>query len=281
MVEGWRLDEVMPRLTRKAIEWIGQQSMDQPFFLYWAWTAPHTPVVPIEEYQGSTGAGAYGDFMHQIDAHLGQVLQALTDNGFAGNTLVIFTSDNGPESIAYPRIKNHNHYSMGMLRGVKQDVWEGGHRVPFIIRWPGVVEANTVSHELISQIDIMGTIASLVEYALPDSAAEDSHNLLPLFRGESDRSGRETLVHRTRREPWGIRHGDWVYINTRTGSLQKEPEWRGYPPNPHEEWLNNIREDPGQKKNLVSEYPERTEQLRTKLKAIRESSSTAPRIPDD
>jgi arylsulfatase A len=270
MVEGWRLDEVMPRLTAKTVEWIGQQSADQPFFLYWSWTAPHTPVVPIEEYQGSTGAGAYGD--------LGEVLQALTDNGFADNTLVIFTSDNGPESIAYPRILNHDHYSMGSLRGLKRDVWEGGHRVPFIVRWPGVVEANTVSHELISQIDIMGTIASLVGYELPDNAAEDSYDLLPLLRGESEQSGRETLVHRTGGMPWGIRHGEWVYINAPTGALQNEPEWRGYPPNPLEDWLNNMLEDPGQQENLVNEYPERAESLRTQLEAIRESSSTAPRI---
>lgn len=278
MVEGWRLDEVMPRLTEKAIEWIGQQSASQPFFLYWSWTAPHTPVVPKKEYKGSTGAGAYGDYMHQIDAHLGEVLQALKDNGFADNTLVIFTSDNGPESIAYPRITNYDHYSMGSLRGVKQDVWEGGHRVPFILRWPGIVEANTVSHELVSQIDVMATIASIIGYELPDNTAEDSHDLLPLLRGKSDHSGRETLVYRTWKEPWGIRHGDWVYINKPTGSVQKEPEWRGYPPNPYEEWLNNIREDLEQQDNLVGEYPERAESLSSELKTIRESSATAPRL---
>jgi arylsulfatase A len=278
MVEGWRLDAVMPRLTEKTVEWIGQQSADQPFFLYWSWTAPHTPVVPIEEYQGSTVAGAYGDFMHQIDANLGQVLQALADNGFADNTLVIFTSDNGPESFAYNRIQDHDHYSMGSLRGLKRDVWEGGHRVPFVVRWPGVVEANTVNHELVSQIDIMATIASLVGYELPDNAAEDSHDLLPLLRGESDQSGRETLVHRTGGRPWGIRHGDWIYIDAPSGSLQREPEWRGYPTNSHEDWLNNIREDLGQQENLVSEYPDRAKSLRTKLKAIRTNSSTAPRL---
>ena len=281
MVEGWRLDEVMPRLTRKTVEWIGQQDENQPFFLFWSWTAPHTPVVPTAEFQGSTKAGPYGDFMHQIDDHLGDVLQALKDNGFADNTLIIFTSDNGPESIAYPRIQNYGHYSMGSLRGVKQDVWEGGHRVPFIVRWPGVVEANTVRRDLVSQIDVMNTIASLVDYKLPENAAEDSHNLLPLLRGNSGQSGRETLVHRTWKKPWGLRQGDWVYINAPTGSVQKEPEWRGYPPNPHEEWLNNIREDLGQENNLVGDYPERAESMHKKLNAIRESSSTTPRLSND
>jgi len=281
MVDGWRLDAVMPKLTEKTVEWIGEQSEDQPFFLYWSWTSPHTPVVPIEEFQGSTEAGPYGDFMHQSDAHLGEVLKALEDNGFADNTLVIFSSDNGPESIAYARIQNHEHYSMGPLRGLKQDVWEGGHRVPFVVRWPGVVEAGTVSHELVSQIDIMGTIASIVGYELPDNAAEDSYDLLPLLRGESAASGRETLVHRTWRRPWGIRHGDWIYINHPTGALQREPDWRGYEENPHDDWLGNIREDLGQKKNLVSEHPEKAEMLRAKLQEIRDSSHTAPRFLED
>ncbi len=278
MVEGWRLDAVMPRLTEKAVEWIGQQSADRPFFLYWSWTGPHTPVVPIEAFQGSTEAGPYGDFMNQLDAHLGQMLQALADNGFADNTLVIFSSDNGPERIAYPRIQDHGHYSMGPLRGIKQDVWEGGHRVPFVVRWPGVVEADTVSRELVSQIDIMGTIASIVGYPLPDNAAEDSHDLLPLLRGESDASGRDTLVHRTWKRPWGIRHGDWVYINQPSGSLQREPDWRGYAPNPHPDWLGNIRDDLAQQKNLVDEYPDKAEMLRTKLQDIRQSRFTAPRL---
>ena len=278
MVDGWRLDAVMPKLTEKTIEWIGQQSEDQPFFLYWSWTSPHTPVVPIEEFQGSTEAGPYGDFMHQSDAHLGEVLQALADNGFADDTLVIFSSDNGPESIAYPRIQNHGHYSMGPLRGLKRDVWEGGHRVPFVVRWPGVVEANTVSDELVSQIDIMATLASVVNYELPDNAAEDSHDILPLLRGESDQSGRETLVHRTWQTPWGIRHGDWIYINAPTGAVQNEPDWRGYAPNPHDDWLNNIGDDLGQRENLVSEEPKKAAELRTLLRDIRESKHTAPRL---
>ena len=281
MIEGWRLDAVMPKVTEKTVDWIGQQSPDRPFFLYWAWTAPHTPVVPIEAFQGSTEAGPYGDYMHQLDAHLGQVLQALDDNGLADNTLVIFTSDNGPEIIAYPRIQNYDHYSMGPLRGLKQDVWEGGHRVPFVIRWPGVVEANTISHELVSQIDIMATIASLVGYELPDNAAEDSHNLLPLLRGESHTSPRETLVHRTWGKPWGLRHGDWVYINAPSGAVHHRGEkWR-ISPNSHDEWLNNIHDDLGQQKNQVSEYPERAKLLRTKLEAIRKSSATAPRLLND
>ena len=280
MVAGWRLDAVMPRLTEKAVDWIGQQRQDQPFFLYWSWTSPHTPVVPIEAFQGSTEAGPYGDFMHQSDAHLGEVLQALEDNGFAENTLVIFSSDNGPESIAYPRIQNHGHSSMGPLRGLKQDVWEGGHRVPFVVRWPGVVPAGCVSDQLISQVDVMATVASVVGYSLPDNAAEDSYDLLPLLRGEAETSGRQTIVHRTWGRPWGLRHGDWVYIDASTGALQNEPNWRGYPPNPHGEWLNNLREDLGQERNLIAEHPEKAAALRAKMEDIRKRGYSSPRLMD-
>ena len=127
----------------------------------------------------------------------------------------------------------------------------------------------------------MATIASLVGYELPDNAAEDSLNLLPMLRGESAKSPRETLVHRTWRKPWGIRHGEWVYINHSTGALQREPKWRGFPSNPHGAWLNNIHDDLGQQENLVNAYPERAEALRTKLQAIRKSSATAPRLLND
>ncbi|TVS14235.1 MAG: arylsulfatase [Planctomycetaceae bacterium] len=154
MVEGWRLDAVPPRIAERAADWIAEQKdSDRPFFLYWAWTGPHTPVVPLPEFQGKTNAGPYGDFMHQLDFHLGQVLDTLEEHGFKDNTLVIFTSDNGPEDIAYARLQNHGHFSSGPLRGVKRDIWEGGHRVPFVVRWPRAIKGGQVNDRLISQID--------------------------------------------------------------------------------------------------------------------------------
>jgi arylsulfatase A len=150
MVAGWRQDQVMPRLTEKAVEWIGRQKgRNRPFFLYFPWTSPHAPIVPAREFQGKTKAGAYGDFVFQSDWSAGQVLEALDSNGFRDNTLVIFTSDNGPEKYAYDRIRNSRHRSMGPLRGVKRDIWEGGHRIPFVVRWPGVIEPGRVSGALV------------------------------------------------------------------------------------------------------------------------------------
>ncbi len=278
MAAGWRLDAVMPRLTEKAVAWIGRQRPDRPFFLYWPWTSPHTPIVPIEEFRGTTEAGPYGDFMHQSDAHLGEVLAALETHGFAENTLVIFSSDNGPEHYAYARIRNHGHDSRGPLRGLKRDVWEGGHRVPFVVRWPGVVDPGRVSDALVSQVDLMATLAALVGYDLPDTAAEDSHDLLPLLRGETDDPGREAIVHRTWGRPWGVRRGHWVYIDAPTGAVSKEPEWLGYQPNPHETCLFNLHDDLGQHDNLIAAHPEKAAELAALLEEIRQRGYSAPRL---
>lgn len=290
MAENWRLDRLMPRITKEAVEWIGKQSDDQPFFLHWSWASPHTPVVPIEEYKHSTAAGAFGDYMHQSDMHLGKVLHALEQNGFADHTIVIYTSDNGPESytyddgremLAHGRIRKYNHDSRRPLRGVKRDVWEGGHRVPFVIRWPGVVEPGTVNHELVSQIDIMATLASVVNYDLPDDAAEDSYNLLPMIRGKTDKSPRNSLVYHTGFSVglWGIRHGDWVWINQPDGSKRNNtPDWLNYPSNPHDTVLNNLAKDLEQTRNLVDQHPEKAKKMKHRLQNIRQRGYSAPRL---
>ena len=275
MVEGWRLDAVPPRIAERAVEWISEQKdSEKPFFLYWSWTGPHTPIVPLPEFQGKTEAGPYGDFMFQLDFHLGQVLDALEENGFADNTLVIFTSDNGPEDIAYERIRNHGHYSSGPLRGVKRDIWEGGHRVPFVVRWPGVIEAGTDNDQLVSQIDIMATLAAATGSELPEGAAEDSYNLLPAWT-KGGPSPRTTLIHNTHARSYAIRHGDWLMIDAPSGGVSRVPDWINekldYPENPHPGELYNLAEDLGQRNNLWAEHPERVAELKKKMKEIRRS----------
>ena len=138
-------------------------------------TAPHYPIVPTAEFKGRSQAGDYGDFVAQVDATVGAVLDALTRAGLAGNTLVIFTSDNGPECVeidpgAYQRIRDFGHWSMDGLRGVKRDTWEGGHRVPFLARWPGRIPAGAVSGETICHVDLMATCAALLGARLPPDA---------------------------------------------------------------------------------------------------------------
>lgn len=284
MVSGWKQDQVMPRLTDKAVEWINaRKGEEKPFFLYFPWTSPHAPIVPTREFQGKTEAGGYGDFMLQSDSTAGRVLQALDDCGFRDNTIVIFTSDNGPERYAYNRIRNHRHSSMGPLRGLKRDIWEGGHRVPFVVRWPGVIEPGRVSDALVSQVDVMATIAAVVGFDLPDTAAEDSHDLLPLLRNRKGAGNiRKFHVHNTKANHYAVRQGDWVLINAKSGRVSKVPEWfdeeNGYKKNQIDVALYNLREDIGERNNLAAKNPEKVAELKALLESIRRRGCSAPRL---
>ncbi len=272
MTKDWRLDAVMPRLTERTVAWLAEQKdAQQPFFLYFSWTSPHTPIVPAPEFQGKTEAGPYGDFVYQSDASAGEILRALDENGLRDNTLVIFTSDNGPEHYAYDRARNTGHRSMGPLRGLKRDIYEGGHRVPTIMRWPGVIEPGSVCDALVGQVDILATVAAIVGIEPPDGTAEDSCNLLPLLQGQIPQSPiRDIHIHNTFSNRYAIRQGDWVFINARSGAHSKVPDWfneeNGYEPNPHEKALYCLREDMSQRKNLITEYPDKATALETLLK---------------
>ena len=271
-VEDWDFWAVMPRLTEKAVDWIGQQKADEPFFLYFPFTSPHAPIVPTNNFLGISKAGGFGDFVTQTDDTVGRVLKALEDGGFESNTIVIFTADNGPEHYAYERIRNFQHRSMGPLRGLKRDIWEGGHRVPFIVRWPGVVPAGAVNNGLLSQIDVFATIASIVKADIPAGSAEDSYSQLALFRDEGV-GLRETLVHNTNPNGYALRHGDWVLISAKTGGISKVPAWfdqdNGYASNPHPGELYNLRTDLAQKNNLYAEHPEKVAELSALLEQVR------------
>ncbi len=269
-VEGWKFEAVMPRLTEKAVEWIGQQSTDQPFFLYFPFTSPHAPIVPTEEFVGSSQAGSYGDYMTQTDWTVGQFLQALEEGELADNTLVIFSSDNGPEHYAYARVRATGHRSMGPLRGLKRDLWEGGHRVPLLVRWPGVVAAGQVSDGLLSQVDLLATLAAVVGYQIPSGSAEDSQNQLPLWTGQGA-SARDTVIHNTTSDGYAIRHGDWLLIRAKSGGVSKVPGWynqaQGYRRHDTPGELYNLRDDLGQKVNLYREQPEKVAELTARLEA--------------
>jgi arylsulfatase A len=274
MAADWRLDAVMPKLTEKAVAWIDEQKgRDGPFFLYFPFTSPHAPIVPADGFRGKSSAGGYGDFVAQTDDTVGQVLRALDENGFRDNTIVIFTSDNGPEHYAYARVKNFAHRSMGTLRGLKRDIWEGGHRVPFLVRWPGVVKPGRVSGELLGQIDLLATLAEAVGVKLPDGEAIDGRSQLPLLKDERAKSARTELVHNTYNDHYAIRQGCWLYIDAPTGEVTKSPAWfneaSGYAPNEHRTALFDLDGDLGQKKNVVAAHADVAERLKTRLAEIR------------
>jgi arylsulfatase A len=272
-VKDWDFTAVMPKLTERAVEWIGKQKADEPFFLYFPFTSPHAPMVPTKEFAGTTKAGGYGDYMAQTDATVGAVIAALEKHGFAKNTLVVFTSDNGPERYAYDRVKNHQHRSMGPLRGLKRDLWEGGHRVPFVASWPGKVPTEAVSGELLSHIDLYATIATVIGADLPAKSGEDSVNQLDLFLGKG-KGKRDTLVHNTNANGYAVRHGDWVLIDAKTGGVSAVPPWydkqEGYTPHTLAGELYNLKDDLAQKTNRYAEKPDTVAELKKKLAEVRE-----------
>jgi len=291
MLPGWELVNILPELTRHAVSWVTNAAKSgKPFFLYLPLTSPHFPVVPAPEFKGKSGAGEFGDFVVQTDWTVGQVLDALKQTGVADNTLVIFTSDNGPEISgevnpgAYDRVPQYHHYSMGELRGAKRDSWEGGHRVPFIACWPGTIKAGAVSEETICHVDFMATVAAILDVKLPANAAEDSVSLLPLLRGEKlDHPVREATVHHSAQGRFAIRKGDWVLIDAPTGDdngRHGEPEWlakeRGYVRDELPGQLFDLRQDLSQRRNRFAEKPEIVTELKALLKKYKRDGRSTP-----
>lgn len=290
MVPDWKLVEVLPGLEKRAVAHIEKAARGgKPFFLYLPLTSPHYPVVPGAAFKGKSKAGAYGDFVVQTDRVVGEVLDALKRSGVAEKTLVILTSDNGPEVAgevnpgAYDRLKKFGHASMGTLRGVKRDAWEGGHRVPFIARWPGKVEAGTTCDETICHVDLMATLAALLDVKLPADAGVDSVNILPALLGEKRKAPlREATVHHSGQGKFAIRRGDWVLIFAPTGDdnrKQGEPAWlqkdRGYEPHTEAGELFNLATDPTQKHNRYATETAKVKELATLMERyVTEGRST-------
>ena len=281
MAPGWSLEAVMPALTQRAVQYI-EAADDQPFFLYFPLTAPHTPIVPIDEFKGMSKAGDYGDFVCEVDWTVGEVMAALDRKGIAENTLIIFTSDNGPESFAYRRVQEYDHYSMDGLRGLKRDVWEGGHRVPFIASWPGQIEAGRVCDEVICLSDFMATAAAISGASLSEDMGEDSYNILPALLDETfDTPIREATVHHSIRGKFAIRKSRWVLIDAPSGDDNAEPDWfveeRGYVPHDHPGELFDLERDRIERFNCYADYPEIVEELETLLERYKREGRSVSR----
>ncbi len=296
MLPGWNLTNILPELTRRAVRYLEDAAQaSKPFFLYFPLTAPHYPIVPTEEFKGRSQAGDYGDFVAQVDGTVGEVLAALARVGLATNTLVIFTSDNGPECVevepgAYARIRRYGHRSMDGLRGVKRDTWEGGHRVPFLARWPGRIPAGAKSAEIICHVDLLATCAVLLGAKLPPAAGEDSYNILPGLVGKRPRRPiREATVLHGCNGSFAIRQGDWVLIDAPSGDANGgrnrpgEPDWfkqqRGYTKNDFPGELYNLREDLAQCRNLYGDNPKLVHRLKALLETYKAQGRSTPGPP--
>ncbi|MGJ8672705.1 sulfatase family protein [Rubritalea sp.] len=283
MAEGWNPYEILPTVTDKTVKWIGEQSAEKPFFAYLAFNSPHYPIVPNKEFHGKSKAGYYGDFVVETDAMVGKVLDALEKKGLAENTIVIFTADNGTENHAFERLEKFDQWSSGDFRGLKHDLYEGGHRVPFIVSWPSQIKAGSRSDEVVSQVDFAATFAEITGYDLSNENAIDSYNILPVLKGEGYSSPlRAATVQNTNKGKYALRQGDWVFINTQTGAMRPEPkaylEHFGLQTFAKDSpgLLFNLKDDPRQTKNLYNEQPERVSAMNALLQSYTDGERCAP-----
>lgn len=274
-------EQVLPTLTRKAVEHLGQRAAaakaGQPFFLYLPLNSPHTPIAPTAEWRGKSGINAYADFVMQTDWAVGQVLDALDRHGLADNTLVIFTSDNGcSPSANFKELNEAGHQPSGPLRGAKADIWDGGHRVPFIARWPGKVKAGATSDQLISLVDFMATCADLVGAKLPPNAGEDSISFLPALLGTASRPLREALVHHSIEGKFAIRQGQWkLCLAPGSGGWSAPKDTAARQQGLPEAQLYDLSQSVAEDRNLQAEHPEIVERLTRLLeKYVSEGRST-------
>ncbi len=285
---GWDLSLVMPTLTQRAVQYIEQRARTPqvPFFLYLPLTAPHTPIAPSPHFIGKSEAGWYGDFVHEVDWTVGQVLSALERTGLTGNTLFIFTSDNGSPQRdgtnmngATGSVKRHGHDPSRPWRGMKADIWEAGHRVPFIARWPGHVPAGESCGEQIVLTDLMRTIAGLVAYDLSADSAEDSFDIRPALLGEKpDGPLRDHLIHHSGNGIFAIRQGRWKLVLGRgSGGFTRYTPPESAPPGQ----LYDLVEDPGEEANLYADRPEIVARLTSLLRRYVEDGRSFPATVTD
>ena len=270
MTEGFSFEGVLPRFTEKATDFIVKNAeTDSPFFLYFPMNAPHTPWVATEEFVNTSEAGKYGDFVQQVDHEVGRILHTLEAQGLTDNTLIIFTSDNGP----YWKpdyIERYRHRAAGNLRGMKADIWEGGHRVPFIVKWPGKVVPGSQSDVPVTQTCLLATLAGVTGQELPPNAGEDSESILPLLlREEGADKERKPIIHHSSLGIFAIRSGHWKLIEGLGSGGFSEPvrvePTAGGPTGQ----LYNLVDDPSEQNNLYQTRPEIVSQLTVELERIR------------
>lgn len=295
---GYRFEGVDQLFLDKALGFLRnhrKSSPARPFFLVLSTQTAHAPSFPSPQFKGRTSAGPHGDFIFELDAIVGRLLGVLTDLGVEKDTLVMFGSDNGPEVRTTYLMRNlYGHDGARPWRGVKRDGWEGGHRVPFIARWPGRIAPGRVSAQTMTLTDVMATVASVVGVALPDDAAEDSYDMLPVLLGtqpESKPVRPYTLTQSHRlgavdgpRAQLQIRRGPWKYLDHRGSGgndYATKPELQPYrlaeraPEAPGQ--LYNLDDDPGETRNLYNERPDIVKEMQALLAETKASGRSAPR----
>ena len=257
--------EVLPVLTEKAVDFINHQSKeDDPFFLYFPLPAPHTPILPTKEFQGKSNTNEYGDFVLMVDNVIENIMKVLNDNKIADNTLVIFTSDNGCSPMAdFEELSGFGHDPSYVFRGHKADIFEGGHRIPFIVRWPKKCEAGNTSEEIICLTDLLATIADIVGDSLKEDEGEDSYSILPVISGDQlYQPIREATVHHSINGSFSIRQGKWkLELCPGSGGWSYPQPKKAKELNLHPVQLYNLETDITEEINLAKEHPEMIERM--------------------
>lgn len=273
---GFRHEEVLSKVCDKSLAVLEEHkknSGDKPLFLYLALPAPHTPWLPSAKYRGISKAGDYGDYVAQVDGVVGQVLERLDALDMTRDTLVMFTSDNGPVWYSEDVVK-YGHASVGPLRGMKADVLEGGHRMPFVVRWPGQVKAGSVSGETICFTDMMATFAEISKATLAEDAGVDSISILPVMLGRNQTTPvREVLILQSGNGLFSIRRGRWKLImGPGSGGFSQSGEASGGV----KIQLYDMQADISERNNLCKDKPEMVAELTALLEKQRKSDRTAP-----
>lgn len=273
---GYDPQTIVPEMDDKVLSLIdGYAENSEPFFIYYPNFAVHGPIVPSEEYRGRSGLNEYADFVLQVDGFVGRLDRKLEEKGIKDDTILIFTSDNGCSPVAdFPRLVSLGHNPSSCFRGVKGDIWEGGHRIPFIVRWPGVIEAGSRRGGLSCLIDLFATFAEITGAKYGDDAGEDSLSMLPLWTGGENL--RQDLIHHSARGNYAIRKGSWkMEFCPGSGGMSPDPEGgadkKGYQ-------LYNMEADSYERLNLYQNQPEiEQELLSLTAKYVREGRSTEGR----
>ncbi len=277
----FKAEEVLPTLTHRAITWIRQQRTGHPFFLYLPLNSPHTPIAPSAAWRGRSGLNAYADFVMQTDACVGEILSALRRAGFERNTLVVFTSDNGcsPEA-GFPELAARHHQPSHHFRGAKADIFEGGHRIPMVVKWPGYVAAGSRSSQTVCLNDWMATCADILQERLPENAGEDSVSMLPVLRGRATAPVRDSLIHHSINGSFAIRQGRWKLILCPDSGGWSDPVPGRLPPETSDRTqLYDLEADPGERHNLSESQPKLVEDLTRLLEISVNKGRTTPGTP--
>lgn len=275
MAPGWRFRDIVPELTKRAVDQIHQRAQsDKPFFLFYSMTSPHEPVSPSPPFMEKSGIAPIADFVMETDWSAGQVIQAIDDAGISENTIVIFTADNGHSHYTgWDELVDAGHMPSGPFRGHKGDIWEGGHRVPLLVRWSGKIEPGSTSSQLVSLTDIFATSLEVIGANLPEGGAEDSMSFLGAILGQSPKRVRTSLVSHSNQGEFAYRDGPWKLVYRRSDPDLEESRGQATIAE-----LYNLESDIAEEHDLAADKPEMVENLKRRFDELIARGASRPGV---